>query len=128
MPLLNPGIDRTISFILPHIRFTRALTHQKANGNKNRSEEEILAKHPSAIKRHRESLKRMARNRQVKSRIRSLVKKVRGAIATKDKAGASSQLKEINRVLDKAVSKGILPRNAASRGISRLARAVHQLQ
>jgi ribosomal protein S20 len=31
-------------------------------------------------------------------------------------------------VLDKAVSKGILPRNTASRGISRLARAVHQLQ
>lgn len=87
-----------------------------------------MAKHPSAIKRHRQSLKRTARNRQVKSRIRSLVKKARSAIATKDKAGASSQLKEINRVLDKAASKGILPRNAASRGISRLARAVHQLQ
>jgi small subunit ribosomal protein S20 len=104
------------------------LTHRKANANKNRSQEETLAKHPSAIKRHRESLKRMARNKQVKSRIRSLVKKVRSAIATNDKASASSQLKEINRVLDKAASKGILPRNAASRGISRLARAVHQLQ
>jgi small subunit ribosomal protein S20 len=86
-----------------------------------------LAQHDSAIKRHRQSLKRRTKNQQVKSRIKTLLKKVRSAVASKNREAALAQLKEANRALDKAVSKGVLKRNTASRGISRLARAVHPL-
>lgn len=86
-----------------------------------------MAQHESAIKRHRQSLKRKTRNQQVKSKIKTLVKKVRSAVAEKNREVAVAQLKEVNSALDKAVSKGVLKRNTASRGISRLARAVHLL-
>ena len=86
-----------------------------------------MAKHESAIKRHRQSLKLRDRNQQIKSKIRTLVKRVRTAITAKNRELAVAQLKEVNRALDKAVSKGALKKNTASRGVSRLARAVHLL-
>ena len=86
-----------------------------------------MAIHPSAIKRHRQSLKRMGRNREVKSAIRTLIKKARQAIEAKDRGQVSAQLREVNRALGKAVSKGILKRNTASRWLSRLARSASHL-
>jgi len=86
-----------------------------------------LAQHKSAIKRHRQSLKRKAANQQVKSRIKTLVKRVRNAVTSNNREVAMAELKEVNRALDKAVSKGVLKRNAAARGIARLARSVHLL-
>jgi len=86
-----------------------------------------LAIHPSAIKRHRQSLKKRARNKDVKSRIRTLIKKVHEAVEAKNREVASLNLKEVNRALGKAVSQGILKRNTASRWMSRLARAASQL-
>jgi small subunit ribosomal protein S20 len=82
-----------------------------------------LAIHPSAIKRHRQSLKRRATNKEVKSRIRTLVKKARQAIEAKDREQISAQLREVSRELGKAVSKGILKNNTASRWLSRLSRS-----
>jgi small subunit ribosomal protein S20 len=82
-----------------------------------------LAIHPSAIKRHRQSLKRRATNKEVKSRIRTLIKKARQAIELKDREQISAQLREVNRQLGKAVSKGILKNNTASRWLSRLSRS-----
>jgi small subunit ribosomal protein S20 len=86
-----------------------------------------VAKHPSAAKRHRQSLRRRARNQQVKSRIRTLIKKLRGAIAKQEKEAAAAQLRDVNRELDKAVKKGVLKRNTASRYLARLSRAVHRI-
>jgi small subunit ribosomal protein S20 len=82
-----------------------------------------LAIHPSAIKRHRQSLKRRAANKDVKSRIRTLIKKARQAIEAKDREQISAQLREVSRELGKAVSKGILKNNTASRWLSRLSRS-----
>jgi small subunit ribosomal protein S20 len=82
-----------------------------------------LAIHPSAIKRHRQSLKRRATNKEVKSRIRTLIKKARQAIEAKDREQISAQLREVSRELGKAVSKGILKNNTASRWFSRLSRS-----
>jgi small subunit ribosomal protein S20 len=82
-----------------------------------------LAIHPSAIKRHRQSLKRRATNKDVKSRIRTLIKKARQAIEAKDREQISAQLREVSRELGKAVSKGILKNNTASRWLSRLSRS-----
>ena len=82
-----------------------------------------MAIHPSAIKRHRQSLKRRATNKEVKSRIRTLIKKARQAIELKDREQISAQLREVSRELGKAVSKGILKNNTASRWLSRLSRS-----
>ena len=82
-----------------------------------------MAIHPSAIKRHRQSLKRRAANKDVKSRIRTLIKKARQAIEAKDREQISAQLREVTRELGKAVSKGILKNNTASRWLSRLSRS-----
>ena len=86
-----------------------------------------VADHPSALKRHRQSLKRRARNQATKTRLRHLVRDVRAAIASKDGAAAAEQLKTASKALDKAVTKGVLHRNSAARKISRLAHAVSQL-
>jgi small subunit ribosomal protein S20 len=82
-----------------------------------------LAIHPSAIKRHRQSLKRRATNKEAKSRIRTLIKKARQAIEAKNGEQISAQLREVSRALGKAVSKGILKRNTAARWLSRLSRS-----
>ncbi|MBI2996997.1 MAG: 30S ribosomal protein S20 [Deltaproteobacteria bacterium] len=85
-----------------------------------------MAVHPSAIKKHRQSLKRRVRNRDVKSRIRTLMKKAKQAIELKDQEAVSVQLRQANRALDKAVSKGILTRNTASRWFSRLSQLANR--
>lgn len=86
-----------------------------------------MAIHPSAIKRHRQSLKKRAMNKDGKSRIRTLIKKAHEAIEAKNREVASLHLKEVNRALGKAVNQGILKRNTASRWMSRLARSASQL-
>jgi small subunit ribosomal protein S20 len=57
---------------------------------------------------------------ETKSRLRTLIKKARQLIEAKDLENASAQLRAVNKALDKAVSKGVIKRNTASRWISRL--------
>ena len=78
--------------------------------------------HPSAQKRHRQNLKRQARNRAIKTRMRSSAKLALDAIEGSDKEAAAKSLREAMRVLHKAASKGTIKRNAASRKIARLSR------
>jgi small subunit ribosomal protein S20 len=87
-----------------------------------------VANHPSALKRHRQSEKRRLRNRAVKTRLRHLVREVRGAVAAGDPQAAARRLATAARALDKAVTKGVLHRNNAARKIARLARAVSALR
>jgi len=87
-----------------------------------------LAVHQSAIKRQRQNLKRRARNREIKSRIRTLIKRARQAIEAKDLGNASTQLREVGRALGKAVVKGVLKPNTAARWLSRLALSVGRLK
>jgi small subunit ribosomal protein S20 len=75
------------------------------------------------MKRHRQSLKRRQRNVETKSKLRTLVKKARQLINAKNQESTTAQLRIVNKALDKAVSKGILKRNTASRWISRLSSA-----
>jgi len=81
-----------------------------------------IPNHPSAQKRHRQNLKRQARNRAIKTRVRSAAKVALDAIAGNDKEAAAKSLREVMRVLHKAASKGTLNRNAANRRIARLSR------
>ena len=85
-----------------------------------------MANHKSAIKRHKQSVQRHLRNQAFRSRVRTLVKKTRVAIESKDRDAIAETIKEVNGLLDKAVLKGVLKRNTASRKMARLARAAHQ--
>ena len=85
-----------------------------------------MANHKSAIKRHQQSIRRHQRNQSLQSRVRTLVKKVRAAIDAKDQETIAEKIREVNGLLDKAVAKGVLKRNTASRKLSRLARAAHR--
>lgn len=75
-----------------------------------------MANHASAIKRHKQSEKRRVRNAATKSALRTAIKKVKEAKPEETQAS----LKAAVKMLDKAVSKGVLHRNNASRKISRL--------
>ena len=83
--------------------------------------------HKSAIKRHRQSLKKRARNVETKSKLRTLIKRARQAIDAKNQENAASQLCEVNKELAKAVGKGIIKRNTASRWLSRLSRSAARI-
>jgi small subunit ribosomal protein S20 len=86
-----------------------------------------VANHPSAEKRNRQRIKRTARNRAVKSAVRTHVKSVRAAVAAKDPKKAKEALHEATVAIDKAASKGVLAKKAASRHVSRLSAQVHKL-
>jgi small subunit ribosomal protein S20 len=81
--------------------------------------------HPSAQKRHRQSLKRQERNRAIKSRVRNAVKLATDAIASND-ATANDKLRQAARALQKAASKGTVHRNTARRQIARLSSRLHK--
>lgn len=86
-----------------------------------------MANHKSAVKRHRQSLKRNERNRAVKTRIKNVVKAVRQAVEAKDADQAQTALKTATAVLDKAASKKVIHWRQAARRISRLNLAVNKI-
>lgn len=97
------------------------------NSNPKIIEEALLVIHTSAIKRHRQSLKKRARNIETKSKLRTLIKRARQAIETKNQETAASQIRAVDKALGKAVSKGIIKGNTASRWLSRLSRSASRL-
>ena len=83
-----------------------------------------MANTASADKRNRQAQNRRARNVQVRTSVKSAVKKVREALARGDAAAAKAALPGAEKALSTATSKGVMHRNAAARRISRLAKAV----
>jgi small subunit ribosomal protein S20 len=86
-----------------------------------------VANHASAEKRNRQRITRTNRNRATTSAVRTFVKKVRAAIAAKDKNAAAAALKEATQKIDQASTKGALHRKTASRTIGRLAAQVSKI-
>lgn len=82
-----------------------------------------MANHQSAIKRHKQSEKRRLRNASTRSTLRTAVKKAAEAATAGKAEETAASLKAAIVLLDKAVSKGVLHRNTASRKISRLTKA-----
>jgi small subunit ribosomal protein S20 len=74
----------------------------------------------SILKRIRQTAKRTARARALRSRLRNQIKDLRRALDAKDLAQAKGLLRETISVIDWAVRKGILHSNAAARHKSRL--------
>jgi small subunit ribosomal protein S20 len=83
--------------------------------------------HKSTIRRARQAIKRQARNRATLSAVKSLMKKVQTAVAEKQADVAKTSLREATSAISKAVTKGVLKRNTASRRISRLTQHVNSL-
>ena len=75
----------------------------------------------SAIKRVKVAEKANAANSQAKSAMRTTVKKAEQALAT-GAENAQELVVAASKALDKAVSKGIIHKNAAARKKSRLAK------
>ena len=87
-----------------------------------------MANIASSQKKNRQRIKREARNRAKKSELRTAVKKLRTALASKDAKRAQSALTPAVSLLDRAGRRGLFERNATSRSISRLTRAVVALK
>jgi small subunit ribosomal protein S20 len=83
--------------------------------------------HKSTIRRARQAETRQARNRATLSAVKSLVKKVQTAVAEKKAEEARTSLHIATSALSKAVSKGVLKPNTASRRVSRLTKHVNSL-
>jgi small subunit ribosomal protein S20 len=79
-----------------------------------------LANTASAIKRVRQEAKRRARNRAIKSRMRTTVKRAQVAIEAGDMAQANEAVLAAVREIDKAAQKGVIHANQAARRKSRL--------
>lgn len=88
----------------------------------------MAQRHKSAVKRHGQNLKRAARNQVVQTQVRHAVRSLRECIAEKDTATVETRLRAAVRTLNKAVTKGVLHRNNASRRVSRLSRQVAALK
>jgi len=86
-----------------------------------------LARHKSAEKRNRQSIKRRGTNRANLSQVKTQVKKLRAAIGTGDAEAAGKLLPDTLGQIDKAARKGVLHDNAAARHKSRLTRKVNAL-
>ena len=85
-----------------------------------------MAQHRSAQKRARQAEKRRERNRAVLGRVRGSARAVRAALEGGDLSRAQSELREAEKVIRRAASKGIVKKTTASRTVSRLAKAVHR--
>ena len=83
-----------------------------------------MANHASAERRNRQRIRRTARNRAVKSAVRTQLRKARALIAS---APADSQalVRSVESCVDKAARKGIIHPKAASRAKARLYKRLH---
>ena len=83
-----------------------------------------MANIKSAKKRILTTETRTARNKAIRSKVKTSIKKVEAAIAAGDKAAAQACLLAATSEIDKACTKGVYHKNNASRKISRLSKAV----
>ena len=76
------------------------------------------------MKAHRQTLKRTAHNRELRSSLRTALKTIRAPINAGNKADAKAALSKTFSIVDKMSAKGIIHDNAAGRYKSRIARRV----
>jgi small subunit ribosomal protein S20 len=86
-----------------------------------------LANHKSAIKRAKQNEVRRLRNLTYKTRVKKAIKQVRAAISDKSDDQAKESLCKAVSIIQKASSKGVIPRKRASRKISNLASQINQI-
>jgi len=87
-----------------------------------------MAHHKSAKKRARQSLQRRARNRHALSTVRTAIKSARAAVADGPTEATTTAMRDAERTIRKAASKGVISKKQASRRISRLAKQANAPQ
>jgi small subunit ribosomal protein S20 len=79
-----------------------------------------MANHVSSLKRSRQTITKTAINRANKSKLRGALRLMREALVAGDKKTLVATYRTTTSVLDKAVQKGVLHKNTASRYKGRL--------
>ncbi len=82
-----------------------------------------MANIKSAEKRARQTIKRTARNKSIKTRVKNSRKVVTAAVQAGDAKVVALKLDAFARTADKAANAGVIHRNAANRLKSRAAKA-----
>ncbi|MEV0091479.1 30S ribosomal protein S20 [Streptomyces sp. NPDC050738] len=83
-----------------------------------------MANIKSQIKRNKTNEKARLRNKAVKSSLKTAIRKAREAAVAGDVEKATVAAREASQKLDKAVSKGVLHKNAAANKKSAIAKRV----
>ena len=86
-----------------------------------------MANIKSAKKRILVTRTKAARNKSIKSAVKTSIRKVDAAVAQKDKAAAEAALTEAVATISKATSKGVYHKNNCARKVSRLTKAVNSI-
>jgi small subunit ribosomal protein S20 len=76
------------------------------------------------VKAHRQTTKRQAHNRELRSTLRSALKDIRASIDAGELEKAKAVLSRTFSIIDKMAAKGIIHDNAAGRHKSRLAKRI----
>ena len=84
-----------------------------------------MANIKSAKKRILVTEARAARNKAIRSEVKTSIKKVEAAVVAGDKAVAEAEFKNATSVIEAAASKGVYHKNNAARKVSRLAKLVN---
>ena len=94
-----------------------------------KSEMEVyqLANIKSAKKRILVNRTKAARNKSIRSEVKTVTKKVEAAVAAGDKAAAQAALVAATTEIDKACTKGVYHKNNAARKVSRVSKAVNSI-
>ena len=82
----------------------------------------MATRHASAVKAHRQTIKRTVHNRELRSKLRTALKTIRTAIEAGKTDEAKAALSRTFSIVDKMAGKGIIHDNAAGRYKSRIAR------
>jgi small subunit ribosomal protein S20 len=83
-----------------------------------------VASHDSALKAHRQNVKRRDQNRQMRTRLRGALRDIRAAIDSEDPAKVKEALSDTVSLVDKMAKKKLIHKNTAGRYKSRLASRV----
>ena len=86
-----------------------------------------MANIKSAKKRILVNRTKAARNKSIRSAVKTSIKKVETAVQKNDKAAAQAALTEAISTISKATSKGVYHKNNCARKISRLSKAVNSI-
>ena len=97
------------------------------NNNDYKLEVYGLANIKSAKKRILVTETRAARNKAIRSEVKTSIKKVEAAVAANDKEAAKAALTVAISTIESASSKGIYHKNNSARKVSRLTKAVNGL-
>ncbi len=86
-----------------------------------------MANIKSAKKRILITEKRTARNKSIKSEVKTSIKKVEAAVAANDKEAAKAALSVAISTIERAASKGVYHKNNSARKVSRVTRLVNAM-